>query len=833
MKKIITSLILILAMLTSACSLKLPGKDGKIVEDAAGQKAQVDVRLALATEKYTQEADISALQKGTLCVAAAKGETEGAQFLVRSDIDIPYYNLTVSDLRSGESTIGSDAVTVQTELYSYAAYDASWSNSLPSGYYPDALIPVSYIVEAGENQIGAEKNQGFFVDIKVPKDAVAGIYTGEITMDCKNQQITIPVELTVYDFAINPVPYTKTCYLIWQNWLGYGELDSTDEKYMDYYDMMLDYNICGYTYPHTTASEFVSYVREYYSKVPCFGIPYDAITNTTNDWEKYSAYLSELAAAAVADGVNYFDKAYYYWDMYYDEYYAFDWRQSVMKSVFDTCDATEEALIESLVVQGKIDSADCSLAESIRGLSHVIPGAATDSALTAYNITHCASPESVDTSAEMEYYKEATPDEVDYWWYHAIGSIDYPQPDKTINGYLISARDHFWSNYELDIIGDLYWNATGFCNWWVFDSQGAYAPLSDLYTTASHDNLSNGDGYLLYPGLPYGSEKPFASLRLVSIRDGIDDHTYMEMLGERYQKLSGMYDAETRDAKNLVSFLNKNIISRQVSKLENKKLFSSRAALAKAIELSDTCGVLIQELSVEQNELSYVIYTDGSTELAVNNAVAVSTEAGEGRCYSGKVEISEQGSLCLDFTKNGEIKTLELLTVCSGEMVNGFETQEDLESCIVYRDYGSSVELSTAANTSRNGNSVKVLLRGYDFGNSNNNEQFSPGVSFSLSEMGKKLSETESIEFWVYNARSEDVVAESYLEGVSSEGGKISFSYDTISLHANSWTKIVVDNFNFISRDVETLDAYTSFGIRISNQIGSACELYVDDLFIR
>lgn len=826
MKKNITIFILVMVMLTSACSPKTSDEAVKVIE-------KIDVKLALATEKYTQEEDISALPEGTLCVAGAKGESEGAQFIVKSDHAISDYNFSVSNLKNGEYIIESGAVTVQTELYSYAAYNASWSNSLPSGNYPDALIPVDYIVEAGENQIEADKNQGFFVDIKIPTDAAAGTYTGEITMDCGNQKIVIPLELKVYDFAINSVSYTKTCYLIWQNWLGYGELDSTDEKYMDYYDMMLDYNICGYTYPHTTAEEFVSYVREYYSKVPCFGIPYDAITNTVNDWDKYSAYLSELAMAAVEDGVNYFDKAYYYWDMFYDEYYAFDWRQSAMKNVFDTCDAMEEALVERLVSQKLIDSAECELAKSIRELSHVIPGAATDSALAAYNITHCADPESVDTSAEMEYYKEVTPKEIDYWWYHAIGSIDYPQPDKTINGYLISARDHFWSNYELDIIGDLYWNATGFCNWWVFDSQGSYSPLSDLYTTASHDNLSNGDGYLLYPGLAYGSDKPFASLRMVSIRDGIDDHTYMKMLGERYEQLSEVYGADTKDAKQLISFMNKSIISRQVSKLESQKLFEDRDALAKAIVLADKYGVMMEEMLVEQNELSYVIYTDDAVELTQNGDSVISDATGGGRCYRGRMEIDGSGRLRLDFTKDGETETLELLTVNSGEMISDFEEADDLTDCIVYSNYGSSVEMNTDSNYSRNGSSAKVLLSGYDFGNSDNNEQFSPGVSFSLSDKGKKLSEVESIEFWVYNPQSKDIVAESYLEGRSKEGGKISFSYDTINLHANSWTKIVVDNMNYVSRDVEMQDAYTSFGIRVPNQIGTVYSLYVDDLFIR
>ena len=50
------------------------------------------------------------------------------------------------------------------------------------------------------------------------------------------------------------------------NFMLYGELESTDEIYMRYFDMLLDYNVNAQI-PGTTIEGFVSTVREYYEKI--------------------------------------------------------------------------------------------------------------------------------------------------------------------------------------------------------------------------------------------------------------------------------------------------------------------------------------------------------------------------------------------------------------------------------------------------------------------------------------------------------------------------------------------------------------------------------------
>ena len=199
-------------------------------------------------------------------ISGAKGETDSAQFVVNCDEDVTSYDVTISDFTMGGNVIAKENVEICKQLYSYCN-EGGFHGTLGTGYFPDALIPIEYIKNAGEDTIKKNTNQGFWLNVEIPADAAAGVYTATVTMEYnKTGKITLPVTLEVYDFELGITEF-KSCFLIWQGWLFYGELTSSNEKYMDYYDKMLDYNMFAYTFPADTPEMFVSYVREYYSKV--------------------------------------------------------------------------------------------------------------------------------------------------------------------------------------------------------------------------------------------------------------------------------------------------------------------------------------------------------------------------------------------------------------------------------------------------------------------------------------------------------------------------------------------------------------------------------------
>ncbi|MBN2000659.1 DUF4091 domain-containing protein, partial [candidate division KSB1 bacterium] len=75
-------------------------------------------------------------------------------------------------------------------------------------YYPDIAVPLEL---ASPFTITADTNQSIWVDIYIPKSTAAGLYTGIVTISEKGAPaLTIPVELTVYDFDLPDIPTAKT-----------------------------------------------------------------------------------------------------------------------------------------------------------------------------------------------------------------------------------------------------------------------------------------------------------------------------------------------------------------------------------------------------------------------------------------------------------------------------------------------------------------------------------------------------------------------------------------------------------------------------------------------
>ena len=78
------------------------------------------VKSAVNTVKIMQEEDISSLPEASVHIEAAKGETDGAQIVFRSDADILAYEITVSDLTApNKKTIPATFCHIFSALFGY------------------------------------------------------------------------------------------------------------------------------------------------------------------------------------------------------------------------------------------------------------------------------------------------------------------------------------------------------------------------------------------------------------------------------------------------------------------------------------------------------------------------------------------------------------------------------------------------------------------------------------------------------------------------------------------------------------------------------------------
>ena len=115
------------------------------------------------------------------------------------------------------------------------------------------------------------------------------------------------------------------------------------------------------------------------------------------------------------------------------------------------------------------------------------------------------------------------------WWYVCCGPRQ-PYANLFTNWKVPEMRALFWQTWQHRITGVLYWGL----NYWI--SWDAPVPPPEKRFPngpwfATTDNLGAGyagDGYFIYPGTAV--DKPLSSLRLETIRDGIEDYELLYLL---------------------------------------------------------------------------------------------------------------------------------------------------------------------------------------------------------------------------------------------------------------------------------------------------------------
>ena len=128
---------------------------------------------------------------------------------------------------------------------------------------------------------------------------------------------------------------------------------------------------------------------------------------------------------------------------------------------------------------------------------------------------------------------------------------DFPGLAQNSSG--IPNRVVMWRHWKEQTSGFLYW---------VVNSFGSMTPLKP------RSGLPEGDGILVYPGEPFGVDKPCVSIRLERWRDGAEDYEMLVMYEKKKGRaaaeklLSNVYTNPAKFTDNIkyVSALRKNLI---------------------------------------------------------------------------------------------------------------------------------------------------------------------------------------------------------------------------------------------------------------------------------
>ncbi len=597
LKKVIS---LILGCILSLFCVTLFGCNNESAEEY-GQ-----VWSALSTEKYMQSysEDSEMLQKSKMGKTQAKldfvgikNETQSSQLMITAKKDIKGFDLKVADLTTANGvTFSKDNIKVYAERYIdiYAPFvnKASYGPQYfaDAGYYPDALVPLNAFQKTREDRIKAGNNQGLWIDVEIPADAVAGEYSGVFELTLADSKKDIPVTLKIYDLTMPEEVHSSTNFNIWYTELGGGEGENYDENTgLTYYNYLLSKRLCSGSLPSAMTSNFETFVNSLAEltlnprvtsiKVPArffnFNIekfvPQLSGTYTEAEQlaerEKFKNSAKSMLKTILDKTIELRtsgEEKYQDIDLFKKIYIGLEdeptkgFRTERVRKISEYLTKAKLELLQDTTLQ-TIFNANPDLKASIAGVAQICASNYLEVEVDKKGIKVT---EDENGTPQYVYYDNNTPsdttddirvggDGIMFWcpegyqWKtesfrnevkrkQAFGErfwwytcvCNSPVMTYYIESIPMSMRMYSWMQYEYGIEGFLYWDCV---NWSGFAG-------GDPYEDLLKNGWGGGEGVLLYPGAKYGLKTPISSIRLEQLRAGQQDYEYLYMLNEYLEK---------------------------------------------------------------------------------------------------------------------------------------------------------------------------------------------------------------------------------------------------------------------------------------------------------
>ena len=660
-------------------------------------------------------------------VDMAIGETEGAQIVFTPEKDAESFSLKAGELKCGDEIFPAGNVKIYVQKYLDVKLKTSQqkNDKYPAGFIPDMLLPMETAEEYGENRSGAGDNQGLFVEFTAPVGTKSGNYTGVFTLTINGAATEIPVSVNVRNVTVEH-SYGKNSFGLYQNLLMNGELDSSDEMYETYYSWLLkEYKVCLMHVPNALElDKFAASVKKYYDEpgFTSFGIP--TFGSGSFDAAAFNDFVYEIAKICTPEKM-YLEKAYVYPLMADEPHNAT--KRRLMNEVRETRDALDRVIINRLDEAGFFDEYGGKqgefaekMAETLRNLPCVI----TTDGIEEFGDqvdTYCPTVEYFATEYLRGLYKDhESRHSGETWFYTAMNPL-YPYPSHHIDDYLIGSRSMRWMQSAYDLEGYLYWNIS------------YYTETSDNYNDPSHFFSSggapfNGDGFMTYPGVKYGSSSPFPSLRLVSLRDGQEDYDLLRMYKEKFGAMYG----GAADANDVFAGEYEAVFAGAIYNPDDEAFLKARTSLLdKSEALASATGLAAYRAGGGKK---IEIFAESGSEISVNGAKIAVTDNGN---YV-KATFESETEAEVKAVKNGETATLKI------SAAENTKNAALTESALQMSD-GSEAKLSDGE--------LELTVRGKG-GTTLEINSFKPGFYVDQSLFGGSAANLQSITMVVENAES-------------------------------------------------------------------------------
>ena len=719
-----------------------------------------EVWSTYSTVKVPQNRNLGVYEKqdAEIYLSMMKDETEGTQLVITAGQDISSYELVEAELSDGKgNTISTDQIDVYHQKYVLIDKMFNINNMIyrAGDRLPDMLLPMETAVEYQENTVKKGENQGITVEITTNSDTVPGIYSGVFTLKMDGKTKKIPATVEVWDIEYEGRRTFQSCFLIYRGRLAQGEYGATDEMMDAYVRTLLKYKVnsdyvqrkdLGYN----NIENFTDYIEEYFEDdnfnsivIPVhINFPFE---HNNSDADASIQYINELVKICTPE-TNYMDYAYIYPSGYDEADISKTKKDDAIRVFRDGGDyqlmlqravrECEEALNALQAEYGK--SFRQQVEQSILNIPAIFTNVNfVEEYVGELNSVFCPYLNLFGDDILAQKYQASAEERTngDLWAYTCVGPIN-PYPTFHLDDFNLGTRVSGWMEKKYKINGYLYWAVN------LYEPSGIHDAEDFIYPYDTPDRASNcpGDGFLLYPGKYYGSDSPFASLRLVNYRDSMDDYdmlcVYENLLNERAAAYGTSVNFD-----DYVNDLYLSIFDDAIYYQDDALVYEARAELAKRIlELKNSDGLLIKsEISADGQTTESKLYSTAKT-LKINGETAQGVQSGKGYQYTVSLA-----------TGTGE----KTLTVESASKTYTYTLgQSGAANMQSYKKNEASVVTATA-------NGADVIIKAEDKGSVAQTAAFRPYVEFAVSN----LANAKEIIFVIKNTMDKEMEANIQLAG--------------------------------------------------------------------
>ncbi len=455
------------------------------------------------------------LKKGKeITLSAAGNETESFQLVLSPNRDFEDVTLAVSDLKSDKNSIASANIKIRRVEFTRNIPEA---NPRMEGIHADPL-PEYAPVKAVKG-----KNCGYFLTVSVPANTPKGCYTGNITLSGGKEKLAvIPLKVNVYGFTLPEVNLLNT-YFFANTSAAYNKLDGRPRKEVlhDIHTLYKELKLTGnqaYRVAEpkwkkengrivvTDWTPFDNSVRQHVKDygMTSFGIPILKSLGDNSGWYKspgrktvkvWSRIVGAEPPATPFGG-------------YYDEPEGLGYVIDYAKAFTEHVKKEFPELAFYYYLYDEVRGNNTVLANIIRKLTAAVPDLRIMLTVDYYGDympkyhTKVAAFDARNLDGTVKNFKEL-------WLYQWDSTLD---PAKTVNARLFG-----WRLISANASGALLWQ-TIYCG----SGKNMFNPWQEI--GKKHTNAC-----IIYP--PYqGKGGVVPSLRIMQIRDGIEDYNILKML---------------------------------------------------------------------------------------------------------------------------------------------------------------------------------------------------------------------------------------------------------------------------------------------------------------